>query len=633
MFMPIIKATQKISAGKRYGVSAQDDVSFKIIADHARTVTFAIGDGALPSNEGRGYVLRRLIRRAVLNGKKLGIDHDFLYQLVPVVGEIMKSYYPQILANQQFIQKVIESEEARFRQTLDAGVTLLNQIIADLKQDGKKEIPGADAFKLFDTYGFPVEMTNEYAQDEGLQVDMAGFKKNMAAQRDRARKARGDRQSMGSQDKVLMSITTPSKFTGWTELDHKHASLQTIVVNDQLQDSVSEGTAQLIFDETPFYAEMGGQVADHGEIKAQDGTVLADVSDVQHAPNGQNLHTVTVKGKLETGQQYWLSVDPLRRKKVSLNHTATHLLDQALRDVLGEHTHQAGSLVEPDYLRFDFTNFGQVTPKQLRQVETIVNQKIWDALPITWKEMPIEEAKKLGAIAMFGDKYGSVVRIVKIGDYNTEFDGGTHPTNSNALGLFKITSESGIGAGIRRVEAVTSKEAYEYLTQQQDWLSETAENLKIDQVKNVPSKVTQLQADLKAEQKTVAGLQAKLAAQAAAGIFDHPEEVGGLKLIAKQVQVAGMNELRQLADKWKAKQASDILVLGTEVSGKANLLVAVNDTANQAGFKAGDLIKAIAPKVGGGGGGRPDMAQAGGKNPAGIPAALSEAKTVISQKA
>ena len=416
-------------------------------------------------------------------------------------------------------------------------------------------------------------------------------------------------------------------------MDHKHASLQTIVVNDQLQDSVSEGTAQLIFDETPFYAEMGGQVADHGEIKAQDGTVLADVSDVQHAPNGQNLHTVTVKGKLERGQQYWLSVDPLRRKKVSLNHTATHLLDQALRDVLGEHTHQAGSLVEPDYLRFDFTNFGQVTPKQLRQVETIVNQKIWDALPITWKEMPIEEAKKLGAIAMFGDKYGSVVRIVKIGDYNTEFDGGTHPTNSNALGLFKITSESGIGAGIRRVEAVTSKEAYEYLTQQQDWLSETAENLKIDQVKNVPSKVTQLQADLKAEQKTVAGLQAKLAAQAAAGIFDHPEEVGGLKLIAKQVQVAGMNELRQLADKWKAKQASDILVLGTEVSGKANLLVAVNDTANQAGFKAGDLIKAIAPKVGGGGGGRPDMAQAGGKNPAGIPAALSEAKTVISQKA
>ncbi|MFT8501703.1 MAG: alanine--tRNA ligase, partial [Lacticaseibacillus paracasei] len=612
---------------------AQDEVSFKIIADHARTVTFAICDGALPSNEGRGYVLRRLIRRAGLNGKKLGIDHDFLYQLVPVVGEIMKSYYPQILANQQFIQKVIESEEARFRQTLDAGVTLLNQIIADLKQDGKKEIPGADAFKLFDTYGFPVEMTNEYAQDEGLQVDMAGFKKNMAAQRDRARKARGDRQSMGSQDKVLMSITTPSKFTGWTELDHKHASLQTIVVNDQLQDSVNEGTAQLIFDETPFYAEMGGQVADHGEIKAQDGTVLADVSDVQHAPNGQNLHTVTVKGKLETGQQYWLSVDPLRRKKVSLNHTATHLLDQALRDVLGEHTHQAGSLVEPDYLRFDFTNFGQVTPKQLRQVETIVNQKIWDALPITWKEMPIEEAKKLGAIAMFGDKYGSVVRIVKIGDYNTEFDGGTHPTNSNALGLFKITSESGIGAGIRRVEAVTSKEAYEYLTQQQDWLSETAENLKIDQVKNVPSKVTQLQADLKAEQKTVAGLQAKLAAQAAAGIFDHPEEVGGLKLIAKQVQVAGMNELRQLADKWKAKQASDILVLGTEVSGKANLLVAVNDTANQAGFKAGDLIKAIAPKVGGGGGGRPDMAQAGGKNPAGIPAALSEAKTVISQKA
>lgn len=321
----------------------------------------------------------------------------------------------------------------------------------------------------------------------------------------------------------------------------------------------------------------------------------------------------------------------MRRKKVSLNHTATHLLDQALRDVLGEHTHQAGSLVEPDYLRFDFTNFGQVTPKQLREVETIVNQKIWDALPITWKEMPIAEAKKLGAIAMFGDKYGDVVRIVSIGDYNKEFDGGTHPTNTNALGLFKITSESGIGAGVRRVEAVTSKEAYEYLTQQQDWLKETADHLKIDQVKNVPSKVTQLQADLKTEQKTVAGLQAKLAAQAAAGIFDHAETVGGFKLIAKQVQVAGMNELRQLADEWKTKQASDILVLGTEANGKANLLVAANDNANQAGLKAGDLIKAIAPKVGGGGGGRPDMAQAGGKKPAGIPAALAEAKNVISQ--
>ncbi len=304
-----------------------------------------------------------------------------------------------------------------------------------------------------------------------------------------------------------------------------------------------------------------------------------------------------------------------------------------MRDVLGEHTHQAGSLVEPDYLRFDFTNFGQVTPKQLREVETIVNQKIWDALPITWKEMPIAEAKKLGAIAMFGDKYGDVVRIVSIGDYNKEFDGGTHPTNTNALGLFKITSESGIGAGVRRVEAVTSKEAYEYLTQQQDWLKETADHLKIDQVKNVPSKVTQLQADLKTEQKTVAGLQAKLAAQAAAGIFDHAETVGGFKLIDKQVQVAGMNELRQLADEWKTKQASDILVLGTEANGKANLLVAANANANQAGLKAGDLIKAIAPKVGGGGGGRPDMAQAGGKKPAGIPAALAEAKNVIGQHA
>ena len=630
LFMPIIKATEKMSAGHVYGEDKQADVAFKIIADHARTVTFAIGDGALPSNEGRGYVLRRLIRRAAVNGSRLGIQGAFLYKLVPVVGEIMASYYPEINRNQDFIEKVIHSEEDRFQETLNAGMALLSQTITELKAKGETEIPGATAFKLFDTFGFPVELTKEIAGDQGVDVDMKGYEQNMQAQRERARAARGDAQSMGSQDKTLMAIKTPSKFTGWTDLADQ-ATLMDLLQDDTEKERVEAGTAQLIFDQTPFYAEMGGQVADHGTILDDNGTVVAKVVDVQHAPNGQNLHTVEVENTLKKGATYTLQVDTDRRRKVSMNHTATHLLDQALRQVLGEHTHQAGSLVEPTYLRFDFTNFGQVTPEQLRQVEQVVNEQIWRQLPITWREMPIEEAKKQGAIAMFGDKYGDTVRVVTIGDFNREFDGGTHPTNTAALGLFKITGESGIGAGIRRIEAVTSQEAYEYLTQQQDELAQAANTLKIDQVANVPAKVEQLQAELKASQKTVEGLQAKLAAQEAAGIFDHSEQAGAHTLIAKAVKVAGMNELRQLADQWRTKQASDVLVLATANDGKVSLLVAASEAANQAGIKAGALIKAIAPAIGGGGGGRPDLAQAGGKNPAGIADALAQAKQVLAQ--
>lgn len=629
LFMPIIKQTEELSAGKKYGASAADDVSFKIIADHARTVTFAIGDGALPSNEGRGYVLRRLIRRAIVNGKKLGINEDFLYKLVPTVGKIMESYYPEVLKNKDFIQKVIESEEARFRASLDAGMSMLDGIMAKLKQDGDKQINGDDAFLLFDTYGFPVEMTNEIAEDDGLTVDMDGFKANMEAQRARARAARGNAQSMGNQDTTLMDIKTDSKFTGWTSVHEDDAELTDIVVDDAEQDSVESGTARVVFAKTPFYAEMGGQVADHGTVKDAKGNVVASVTDVQHAPNGQNLHTLTVSGKLIKGDKYTLDVDTQRRHKVSLNHTATHLLDQSLRNVLGEHTHQAGSLVEPDYLRFDFTNFGQVTEEQLQQVEQMVNEQIWKAMPITAIETDIESAKKLGAIAVFGDKYGDVVRVVSIGDFNKEFDGGTHPSNTSELGLFKITSESGIGAGTRRIEAVTSKEAFEYLSAQADTLKQTAGELKVAKLDDVPEKAKSLQKELKDAQKDIAALQSKIASQAAGSIFESAEQVGDFSLIAKEVQVAGMNELRQLADQWKEKNASDVLVLAVNAGGKVNLLAAASKDAIAKGVKAGNLIKAIAPMVGGGGGGRPDMAQAGGKNPDGINQALAEAKNVL----
>lgn len=629
LFMPIIKATEKLSAGKKYGQNKEDDTAFKIVADHARTVTFAIGDGALPSNEGRGYVLRRLIRRAVVNGKKLGIDKDFLYTLVPVVGKIMQSYYPEVLENKDYIQKVIESEEARFRQSLDGGMSKLDAVIAQVKKSGGKQIAGSDAFLLFDTYGFPVEMTNEIAEDAGLTVDMDGFKKNMEQQRARARAARSNAQSMGNQDTTLMDIKTDSKFTGWTSTAEHGAVLTDLIQKDKEVAVAESGTALAVFDKTPFYAEMGGQVADHGVVTDADGKTVAEVTDVQHAPNGQNLHSLKLSAPLKKGEKYGLLVDKQRRHKVSLNHTATHLLDQSLRNVLGEHTHQAGSLVEPDYLRFDFTNFGQVTQEQLRQVERMVNEQIWKALPITAIQTDIESAKKLGAIAVFGDKYGDVVRVVSIGDFNKEFDGGTHPKNTSELGLFKITSESGIGAGTRRIEAVTSKEAFEYLAKQSDELSQTASELKVAKLQDTAAKAKSLQQELRDAQKQIAALQSKIASQAAANIFNSAEKAGKFTLIASSVQVAGMNELRQLADQWKAKGSSDVLVLATTVKGKANLLVAASKDAISQGIKAGNLIKAIAPAIGGGGGGRPDMAQAGGKNPDGIGKALQLAKETL----
>lgn len=631
LFMPIINETERLS-GKKYGADENNDVSFKIIADHARAVTFAIGDGALPGNEGRGYVLRRLIRRAALNGRKLGIAGAFLYKLVPIVGQIMESYYPSVLEQKDYIEKVIKSEEERFGVTLSDGMALLDKTIAKNKAAGKTVISGNDAFKLFDTYGFPVELTNETAKDEGLSVDIAGFKAEMEKQRQRARKARTDEQSMGSQNKLLLDLKDESIFTGYTELTTDHAELIDLIVNNQLQDQVTDGKALMIFDKTPFYAEMGGQVADIGTVKNDNGQLVGRVLDVQHAPNGQNLHTVEVLGTLRKGDHYTLNVDAEYRHKIMRNHTATHLLDQSLRNVLGEHTHQAGSLVEPDYLRFDFTNFGQVTTEQLKQVERMVNEQIWKAIPVKTVETDIESAKKMGAIAMFSEKYGDRVRVVQIGNFNAEFCGGTHVTNTADIGIFKIVSESGVGAGVRRIEAVTSQAAYEFLNKQQQLLSQVSTSLKATKLDEVPQKVAQLQAQLHDVQKDNSALQAKLASQQAGQIFDNVETINGYQLVASQIKVKSMKELRQLADQWKTKQVSDILVLGAANDDKANLIVAVSDDAVKRGIKAGDLIKAIASHINGGGGGRPTLAQAGGKNPAGLPQALQAAKEWLQQQ-
>ncbi|MCH9266700.1 alanine--tRNA ligase [Pediococcus acidilactici] len=624
LFLPIIHEVEKLS-GKKYGVDKNDDVSFKVIADHARAITFAIGDGAIPSNEGRGYVIRRLLRRAVMHGKKLNINKPFLYQMVPVVGKIMEDYYPEVLADKDYIEKVIKSEEDRFNETLTDGLELLNSIIADTKADHSKVISGKDAFRLFDTYGFPLELAKEYAEDQGMEIDEAGFADEMQKQKERARSARSNAKSMGVQSDLLTDLKTPSEYVGYDTLKVDAAVLKDIIQDDQLTDTVNPGEARVLFDVTPFYAEMGGQVADQGVIEDADGNMVAEVVDVQHAPNGQNLHTIKAKREMHAGESFTLIVDRAFHLKVEKNHTATHLLDQALRDVLGEHTHQAGSLVEPGYLRFDFTHFGQVTDEDLQKVEEIINDKIYDEIPVTTVETDLETGKKMGAIALFDDKYGKKVRVVSVGDYSREFCGGTHVKNTNEIGLFKIVSESGVGAGVRRIEAVTSQAALEFLNGEEALLQKAAGLLKSAQMKDVPAKVEQLQAQVKDLNQTINQLEAKIAQAEVANIYDQVQEINGIRLITAEVQVSGMDQLRQMADDWKTKDQSDVLVLGAKIGEKANLIAAVKDPLVKEGLKAGDLIKAIAPKVNGGGGGRPNMAQAGGSAPEKINEALQAA--------
>ena len=631
LFMPLIKQAEEFSGTKKYGQNKEDDIQFKIIADHIRTITFAIGDGALPSNVGRGYVIRRLLRRAVVAGKKLGIDEPFLAKMVPTVGKIMEDYYPDVLKNADYIASVIESEEDRFSATLNGGLNLLNNVIAEAKENKTNEIDGRTAFKLYDTYGFPIELTKEYAEDEGLTVDEKGFQAAMTEQQNRARNARDMDNGMGVQTDLWTSFKENSKYVGYTDLAVNNAKIIGLAHDGQQADEAQPGdkNIELIFDVTPFYAEMGGQVADTGDIIDNYGKKVGRVVDVQHAPNQQNLHRVELTTPIKKGARYKLVVDRIRHLKIEKNHTATHLLDQALRNVLGGHTQQAGSLVEEHYLRFDFNHFGQVTAEDLKKVENMVNEQIWKEIPVKTVETDIDSAKEMGAIALFSDKYGDKVRVVKIGDFNTEFCGGDHVKNTNELGLFKIVSEGGVGAGVRRIEAVTSSDAFKFFQDRDDLLTKSAASLKVAQIKEVPHQVETLQNELKEAQKQNESLQAKIAAQQANNVFENVQATKNGSLIAAEVQVAGMGQLRQLADTWRSKALSDVLVLATASDGKANLLVAVSDDKTKEGLKAGDLIKAIAPAINGGGGGRPNLAQAGGKNPAGIKDALDQAKNYL----
>ncbi len=620
LFMPIIRAVETIS-GESYGESKEKDTAFKVIADHIRTVAFAVSDGALPSNEGRGYVLRRLLRRAVRYAKTIHIHRPFMYDLVPVVAEIMKDFYPDVQAKEEFIAKVIKNEEERFHETLNEGLAILSEVIKKERDNGSSQISGKDVFKLYDTYGFPVELTEEYAEDENMTVDREGFQLEMEKQRERARNARQDVGSMQIQGGALGDIKAESTFVGYENLT-ADARIIELLQNGEIVTEAHEGeTVQILLDETPFYAESGGQVADKGTLKSAE--AIIDIKDVKKAPNGQHVHEgVVVSGTVQKGIEVTAEVESALRKGIVKNHTATHLLHQALKDVLGSHVNQAGSLVNENRLRFDFSHFGQVTKEELSQIEKIVNEKIWEGISVAIDLKPIAEAKEMGAMALFGEKYGDIVRVVQVGDYSIELCGGCHVQNTAEIGLFKIASESGIGAGTRRIEAVTGKGAYEELNDQLAILEKAANELKSN-TKDVPKRIASLQADLKEVQRENESLLAKLSQAEAGSILEKVIEVGGVNVLTEKVNAKDMNHLRTMVDDLKAKLGSAVIVLGAVQNGKVNISAGVTKDVIEKGLHAGKLVKQAAEICGGGGGGRPDMAQAGGKQPEKLEEALA----------
>ncbi|PFV59521.1 alanine--tRNA ligase [Bacillus cereus] len=621
LFMPMIGATETISGEKYRNGDLEKDMAFKVIADHIRTVTFAVGDGALPSNEGRGYVLRRLLRRAVRYSKKLNINRPFMFELVPVVGEVMKDFYPEVLEKKDFIAKVVKNEEERFHETLHDGEAILAEVIAKAKEEKTTVISGVDAFRLYDTYGFPIELTEEYAEEAGMTVDHEGFENEMEKQRERARAARQDVDSMQVQGGVLGEIKVASEFVGYGTVATE-SNVVALVKNGEYTDSLQAGEeGQLILDVTPFYAESGGQIADRGYLLADGVKVL--VKDVQKAPNGQNLHKVVVEeGTLTKDAAVKAIIDTKNRSSVVKNHTATHLLHQALKDVLGTHVNQAGSLVTSERLRFDFSHFGQVQADELEKIERMVNEKIWESIDVEISQKAIEEAKEMGAMALFGEKYGDVVRVVQVGDYSLELCGGCHVENTASIGIFKIVAESGIGAGTRRIEAVTGKSAYELMNDQVGLLKEAAGKMKTNP-KDILTRVDGLFAEVKQLQKENESLAAKLSNIEAGNLTDSVMTVDGVNVLAAKVNVADMNNLRTMMDDLKNKLESAVVVLASVNDDKVNILAGVTKDLISQGYHAGKLVKEVASRCGGGGGGRPDMAQAGGKNPAQVEEALA----------
>ena len=619
-------------AGVTYGDDYKTDVSIRVITDHIRSVTFMVSDGITPSNEGRGYVLRRLLRRAARHGRLLGIQGEFLAKLSETVMEESHTGYPELLDRKDYIIKLITVEEQNFNKTIDQGLAILNTMMEDLQKSGEKVLSGENTFKLYDTYGFPIDLTIEILEEKGFSVDEDGFKEAMENQRQTARDARETTNYMGKDVTIYQSIdaSVESKFVGYDRLIHE-SKVTVLTTKDAIVDELKEGEeGTILVEETPMYATMGGQVADAGVIEGTDGTfVVEDVIKLQGTKIG-HVGRVT-KGVIKKGETVKLTVDEEQRNLTANNHSATHLMQQALREVLGSHVEQKGSLVDKDKLRFDFTHFSPMTEEEIAKVEEIVNREIAAGLDVVTNEMSIEDAKKTGAMALFGEKYGEVVRVVQMGTFSSELCGGTHVSNTRNISAFKIISESGVAAGVRRIEALTGKALFEYYNTMESELQKAAKLLKAVPLE-VSAKIVSLQDEVKQLQKENDKLKAKLAKEAAGDLLSEAEEVDGIHILTKQLTDVDMNGMRDLGDEAKQKLGEAFIVFASQVGEKVNLIAMATDGAMKKGAHAGNLIKEVASIVGGGGGGRPNMAQAGGKNPAKIPEALAHAKTVMEQQ-
>ena len=616
-------------AGVTYQTDEAKDVSIRLITDHIRSSTFLISDGVMPSNEGRGYVLRRLIRRAARHGRLLGIKDLFLANLSQTVIEESKDGYPELEEKKAFILNVLSQEEAKFDKTIDQGLSILNDMKADMQKAGTKVLSGSDVFKLYDTYGFPLDLTEEILAESGMTLDEVGFMEAMQEQKDKARKARKVTNYMGADVTVYESIdpSVTSTFVGYDRLSHT-SKITVLTTEDEIVEALSDGQVGTIFvEETPFYATMGGQAADTGMITTAEGTF--EVKDTVKLLGGKIGHIgVVTSGMIKSSDMATLTVDEIRRSSTCKNHSATHLLQKALRTVLGTHVEQAGSYVDGERLRFDFSHFSAMTAEELKKVEDIVNEQIARSIPVVTDVMTIEEAKKSGAMALFGEKYAQKVRVVKMGDFSMELCGGTHVANTGTITAFKILSESGVAAGVRRIEALTGNAVFTYYAQMEEKVTEAAKLLKTTPA-NLLEKVEHLMAEVKALQSENESLKSKLAKDALGDVMDRVVEVKGVKLLAAKVSGVDMNGLRELGDQLKEKLGEGVVVLASDCDGKVNLIAMATDAAMADGAHAGNLIKGIASLVGGGGGGRPNMAQAGGKNPAGIDAAIREAAVVL----
>ena len=620
-------------ASVEYKADADKDVSIRLITDHIRSATFMISDGIMPTNEGRGYVLRRLIRRAARHGRLLGIDGKFLAKLSATVIEGSKDGYPELEEKKEFIFKVLTQEEDKFNKTIDQGLSILASMQDEMKEAGKTVLSGADAFKLYDTYGFPLDLTKEILEEAGYTIDEEGFKASMEEQRVKARNAREVTNYMGADatvyDEIEASVT--SEFVGYDRLTHT-SKISVLTTESEIVEAITEGQNGTIFvDETPFYATMGGQEGDTGIICTEDAEFT--VSNTIKLLGGKIGHVGNVtKGMFKVGDSVTLEVAEKERANTCKNHSATHLLQKALKTVLGSHVEQKGSLVTPDRLRFDFAHFSAMTPEELEKVENIVNTEIAKNVPVVTEVMNIEQAKATGAMALFGEKYEEDVRVVSMGDFSKELCGGTHVSNTGNITTFKIVSEAGVAAGVRRIEALTGDGVFCYYKEVEKELAEAAKAAKSTPA-NLKEKIEHMQAEMKALQSEIESLKSKAAKDALGDVMNQVKEVNGVRLLATAVEDVDMNGLRDLGDQLKEKLGEGVIVvIASSASGKVNLIAMATDEAMEKGAHAGNLIKGIAALVGGGGGGRPNMAQAGGKNPAGIPDAIAKVEEVLGEQ-